>query len=66
MKGAFFLFGVLPSCANFRLPQATPAALAGGRAKSELVCGHIMPLRCCTLLLYEAFECWAQDFELFL
>ncbi len=40
-----------------------PAAPSGAGARSRLADRHIVLLRCCILLLYQARELWAQDFE---
>jgi len=42
--------------------RAVPAALPGAGASSRLD-RHIVLPRCCILLLYQARELWAQDFE---
>jgi len=45
------------------LQQAMPTAPPGAGASSLLADRYIMRPRCCILLLYQALELWAQDFE---
>jgi hypothetical protein len=62
-KGTFFLVRALRIRLGGRLQQVMPAAPPGAGASSRLVDRHIVPLRCCILLLYQSLELWAQDFE---
>jgi hypothetical protein len=41
-----------------------PSAIIRAEAGSELACDAFRSGCCCTLLLYQALEPWAQDFEL--
>jgi hypothetical protein len=50
-------------CLGVRPQQVMPAAPPSAGARSRLADRHIVLLRCCILLLYQARELWAQDFE---
>ena len=61
-KGTFFLVRALRVRLGGRPQQVTPAAPPGAGARSRLADRHIVLLRCC-ILLYQALELRAQDFE---
>jgi hypothetical protein len=62
-KGTFFLVRALWVRLGIRLQQVMPAIPPCAGTRSQPADRHIVPLRCCILLLYKARERWAQDFE---
>jgi hypothetical protein len=62
-KGTFFLVRALWVRLGIRLQQAMPAIPPCAGTRSQPADRHIVPLRCCILLLYKVREPWAQDFE---
>ena len=62
-KGTFFLVRALWVRLGIRLQQVMPAIPPCAGTRSQPAGRHIVPLRCCILLLYKARERWAQDFE---
>ena len=48
---------------GIRLQQVMPAIPPCAGTRSQPADRHIVPLRCCILLLYKAREPWPQDFE---
>jgi len=62
-KGTFFLVRALWVRLGIRLQQVMPAIPPCAGTRSQPADRHIVPLRCCILLLYQACELWAQDFE---
>ena len=59
----FFLVRTLRVRLGVRLQQVMPAAPPSAGARSRLADRDIVLLCCCILLLYQARELWAQDFE---
>ena len=62
-KGTFFLVRAFWVRLGIRLQQVMPAIPPCAGTRSQPADRHIVPLRCCILLLYKARERWAQDFE---
>ena len=62
-KGTFFLVRAFRVRLGIRLQQVMPAIPPCAGTRSQPADRHIVPLRCCILLLYKARERWAQDFE---
>jgi hypothetical protein len=62
-KGTLFLVRALWVRLGIRLQQVMPAIPPCAGTRSQPTDRHIVPLRCCILLLYKARELWAQDFE---
>ena len=62
-KGTFFLVRAFWVRLGIRLQQVMPASPPCAGTRSQPADRHIVPLRCCILLLYKARERWAQDFE---
>jgi hypothetical protein len=62
-KGTFFLVRAPGVRLGIRLQQVMPAIPPCAGTRSQPTDRHIVPLRCCILLLYRARERWAQDFE---
>ena len=62
-KGTFFLVRAFWVRLGIRLQQVMPAIPPCAGTRSQPADRHIVPLRCCILLLYQARERWAQDFE---
>jgi len=62
-EGTFFLVRALRTRLGVRLQRVVPAAPPSAGASSRLGDRHMVLRRCCILLLYQALELWAQDFE---
>jgi hypothetical protein len=62
-KGTFFLVRAFRVRLGIRLQQVMPAIPPCAGTRSQPADRHIVPLRCCILLLYKAREPWPQDFE---
>ena len=62
-KGTFLLVRAFRVRLGIRLQQVMPAIPPCAGIRSQPADRHIVPLRCCILLLYQARERWAQDFE---